>query len=213
MNDKDIFGLGDKLFQEQTNTETVATIIEVTIRVILAMTTAGFFYVFAGDLMTWLTGPMFSPYLTAGIGVFCIDVMAWAWNWLKERHATTATQMQVAKFGMIADLAMSALITGLFFVLLTDFVTVIDPTTGQLNTLGQGINLLGLFAGSFAIVGNGLAYAYYAATGIQSLEAKNKAELRSAQLTGQHIVNKERSGLIITRTLEGIQQQLPPFRS
>ena len=96
----DMFNLED-LYDDNSGQRDGATAVDFVIRALLAVTTAGFFFVYAGNLFQWLVGSL-SPYLSAVVGVFSIDFLAWYWDVLRQRNATTHTQLAVAKMAIVS---------------------------------------------------------------------------------------------------------------
>lgn len=71
------------------------------------------------------------------------------------------------------------------------------------------IRAIGFVVGIGAIVANAAAWHYYEASGAESREALQAANLRSMQNAGQHEVNKAQSAMVIERTMREIQTALP----
>jgi hypothetical protein len=207
MNDQDLFN-DEELYQDSESKNAVASIFGVVIRFIMAITTGGFFAVYAPALSAWLVGDAYAMWVSALLGIVSIDIMAWLYSYLRSNHASTTTQMKAAAGGTIGNIALSATVTAVFFILQTSFI----PTSnadGSLTAVGEIINILGLIIGSLAMAGNGILWAWYQANGIKERAQLNANELRAASLTGRFVIEKQKQKLTMARTIEGIQQQLP----
>lgn len=206
MND-DYFGLGAG-FEDAESSNHLSSIFGFLIRLVLAITTAGFFFVYAGNLFAWLVGYVYSPYFSAVVGTFCVDVLAWAWSYLREKHATTETQISAAKWATVGNAGLSALVTVVFFILLTDFVAT-HHSDGTLNNIGLIVNMAGLLVGTVAIAGNGMVWVYYQSNSTNSRRNLDNAKLRAARMKGQFAIDQQQNRLVIERTIEQIKAQLP----
>lgn len=188
--------------------EHLASIVGAIVRLLLATTTAGFFYLYGAGLFAWLVGVDYGAWLSAAVGVFLLDGLAYLWPRLRERSATTAAQMTAGAIGTIADLGASVLVTLLFVVLQTAWVETVDAS-GQLTTAGLAVNIAGLVVMTGGIVGNGLLIAYFEANGAASRRAAHAAELRALTSRGQFEIERNEARLVVSRTLEGIGDAMP----
>jgi len=201
MSQKDLFNLSNVFDDDQTRRDG-RTITGVIIRLILALSTAGYFYLFGSELFTWLVGPGLASWVSAAVGAFFIDFMAYQWNRLRLNDATTGAQIATAKIMTIIDLALSVAITAVFALLVGGFVEI----GADWLSLVRGI---GFVVGIGAICGNSASWVYYEANDANSRQALQKASLRAIQNQGQHEINKAQSVMIVERTMRDIQKSLP----
>ena len=205
--EKDLFGLDDLFVSDGEASGHGKSVVGVIIRSLLAITTMGFFYLYVGNLFTWIAGEEYSPYISALVGAFAIDYMAFYWDRLRRSGSTTEAQMTAGKMMTILNLGLSALVTIVFFVLGTDFVATTDAS-GAMNDVGLVVNLLGLLVGIIALAGNGIAWAYFEAQDISAKEAIARTQMIVAQLKGLSKINKSRAELQISATMAGITDGL-----
>lgn len=206
-NNNDLFGYED-IFEDNKSKADFEALIGVIIRLILAITTGGFFYLFVGDLFNWLAGPLYSPYISAITGVFTIDGLAYFWSKLRQRRGNTETQLTSATIGTIGNNLLSVLVTIVFIILLTDFIAIRDAN-GQLNDIGQAVNIAGLLIATIAIGGNGLLWAYYDANTSNVRQALSAAKLTAARFAGTFAIEDRRNRMTIGRTMEELKAALP----
>jgi len=204
----DMFNLDNIFDSDGDGNRDLAGVFGVLLRIVLAITTAGFFYVYTPNLFGWLVGYEYAGYMSALVGVFVIDVAAFMWDRIRRVSATTQTQIDTAKWITIGDIVLSATVTIVFFILSTNFIELYD-TNGQLNMIGTVVNLLGLAIGTLAIAGNAVAWAYYEANGSDAREQVNTTQLRAVQSKATFEINKQHAQLQVAKTLEGISQRLP----
>lgn len=207
MENQDLFN-DEELYQDSESKNAIAAIFGVVIRFIMAITTGGFFAVYAPALTAWLVGREYAMWTSALLGIVSIDIMAWLYSYLRSNHATTTTQMKAAAGGTIGNIALSATVTAVFFILQTSFIPTANPD-GSLTAVGEIINIVGLIIGSLAMAGNGILWAWYQANGIKERAQLSTNQLRAASLTGRFAIEKEKQRLTMARTLENIQRQLP----
>lgn len=206
MNDN-IFNEED-IYQDTDSRNAIAAVFGVIIRLIMAITTGGFFAVYAPALTAWLVGHEYAIWVSAVLGMISIDLMAWLYSYLRSNHATTTTQMTAAVAGTIGNIGLSAIVTAVFFILQTDFIPTVYAD-GTLTTAGEIVNICGLVIGSLAMAGNGILWAWYQANGIKEKAQLSRNQLRAASLTGAFAIEKENQQLTIARTIENIRGQLP----
>lgn len=204
----DMFNLENIFDSDGDGNRDLAGVFGVLLRIVLAITTAGFFFVYTPNLFGWLVGYEYAGYMSALIGVFVIDVAAFMWDRIRRVSATTQTQIDTAKWITIGDIILSAAVTVVFFILSTNFIELYGAD-GQLNMAGTVVNLLGLAIGTLAIAGNAVAWAYYEANGSDAREQVNMTQLRAVQSKAAFEINKQHAQLQVAQTLEGIAQRLP----
>ena len=200
-NSTDLFNLNNVFDDDQTQRDG-RTITGIVIRLILALSTAGYFYLFGAELFSWLVGPGLAPWVSAAIGAFFIDFMAWKWNQLRLNDATTGAQIATAKIMTVIDLALSIAITAVFALLVGGFVEI----GVEWLSLIRGI---GFVVGVGAICGNSASWAYYEANDAGSRKALQAANLRAIRNQGQHEIDKAQSIMVVERTMRDIQKSLP----
>jgi len=205
---KDMFNLENIFDSDGDGNRDLAGVFGVLLRIVLAITTAGFFFVYTPNLFGWLVGYEYAGYMSALIGVFVIDVAAFMWDRIRRVSATTQTQIDTAKWITIGDIVLSASVTVVFFILSTNFIELYG-SEGQLNMAGTVVNLMGLAIGTLAISGNAVAWAYYEANGSDAREQVNVTQLRAVQSKAAFEINKQHAQLQVAQTLEGIAQRLP----
>lgn len=198
----------DLNLEDKAPAEHLAAIVGAIVRVFLALTTAGFFYIYGGQLFAWLVGPEYGAWLSALTGVFMLDGMAYLWPRLREKSSTTAAQMTAALIGAIATLGASVLVTVLFVILRTDWIATVDAA-GQLTTAGLAVNILSLAVMTGGIVGNAILIAYFEGTGAKSRQATHEAQLRALAARGQFEIERGEAELVVRRTLESLGDAMP----
>jgi hypothetical protein len=203
-----MFDVDDLLAGDNSTARTVAGGVGVVIRALLAMTTAGFFWIYGARLFEWAVGYEYGAWLSAAVGVFLLDGMAAIWPRLREKAANTSAQMNAAGAGALGCLAASVVVTLVFVILQTTFVATVDAA-GQLTAVGQVVNITGLVVMTGAIVGNGILIAYYESNGAESRKAQHAAELRALATRGQFEVERGQAQLVIARTLDDIGAAMP----
>jgi hypothetical protein len=164
----DFFNLED--LDDKTGSNHGGGIVGWLVRLLLAVTTAGFFFEYGDQLFAWLVGMEYSAWTAALVGTLAIDGLAAAWPRLREGHASTTVQMTAASIGTGINMAISVLITVIFIVLRTSWVS-LTAADGSLTAAGWAVNLLGLACMTIAIAGNGVLVAYYE---YNSAEARNR---------------------------------------
>lgn len=211
-NDDNLFGLDDLYASDGEAGGHMKSAVGFLIRLLLAITTFGFFYQYAGNLFTWVAGAEYSPYLSAAVGAFAIDFMAYYWDSLRRNGSTTEAQMTAAKLMTIVNLGLSVLVTVVFFILGTTFIATTN-IDGTMNTVGLVVNLLGLLIGIVALAGNGIAWAYFEAQDISAKEAIAHTQAVIAQFKGITKINQKRTQLQITATMAGIDEGIGALTS
>lgn len=183
-------------------------IVGLIVRLLLALTTAGFFFTYGELLFEWLVGPAYSGWTAALIGTFAIDGMAFVWPRLRESHATTETQMTAASIGTIGNMTISVLVTVIFIILRTTWVTLTDAS-GELTAAGWAINLLGLTVMTLGIAGNGALVAYYEYNSAQARERRSKVSMDALKNRAAYRLLEAQMRMTIERTLQDVSNQLP----
>lgn len=206
MNGNDFFNLDD-LTDRNTGSH-FGGLIGVIVRALLALTTAGFFFTYGELLFEWLVGPEYAGWTAALVGTFAIDGMAFVWPRLRESSATTETQMTAASIGTVGNMGISVLITVIFIILRTTWVSLTDAT-GTLTAAGWAINLLGLTVMTLGIAGNGALVAYYEYNSAQARERRGKVEMDALKNQAAMKLLQAQMDLTIRRTLQEVGDQLP----
>lgn len=202
----DFFNLDD-LTDRETGSH-FGGLIGAIVRLLLALTTAGFFFTYGELLFEWLVGPEYAGWTAAAIGTFAIDGMAYVWPRLRESSATTETQMTAAAIGTVGNMGISVLITVIFIVLRTTWVSLTDAS-GQLTAAGWAINLLGLTVMTLGIAGNGALVAYYEYNSAQARERRGKVSMDALKNQAAHKLLEAQMRMTIERTLQDVGNQLP----
>lgn len=206
MNGNDFFNLDD--LTDRNTSAHFGGIIGVIVRALLALTTAGFFFTYGELLFEWLVGPEYAGWVAALVGTFAIDGMAFVWPRLRESSATTETQMTAASIGTIGNMAISVLITVIFIILRTTWVS-LTTTSGELTAAGWAINLLGLTVMTLGIAGNGALVAYYEYNSAQSRERRGKVQMDALKNQATMKLLQAQMDMTIRRTLQEVGDQLP----
>jgi len=205
------FGLGD-ILQENDSGHTLARggagFLAVLFLVLSSITTFGFFSTYAAGIGDW-AGPTAAPLVSGAIGVLCLDVAALLWGYVRSRAATSAAQMAIALVISIADLLLALASSALFIILSTSLETGIRDAAGQLTSFGATVNWFGVAVITAALVGNFASIFAWTQTGADTKKAQQTTELRAVVTAGQHTIDKERTGQIVTRTIGDIRRQLP----
>jgi len=205
------FGLGD-ILQENDSGHTLArggaAFLAVLFLVLSSITTFGFFSTYAAGIGDW-AGPTAAPLVSGIIGVLCLDVAALLWGYVRSRAATSAAQMAIALVISIADLLLALASSALFIILSTTLETGVRDAAGQLTGFGATVNWFGVAVITAALVGNFASIFAWTQTGADTKKAQQATELRAVVTAGQHTIDKERTGQIVTRTIGDIRRQLP----
>lgn len=204
MNNDTLFGLEI----ERNKNTMVTTVVGLVIRVGMAVTTAGFFYMYAPNIFAWLVGNDFSPYISAAMGAVFIDGLAAVWNHLRLHDADTDEQLLASQIGVWLNMALTITVTVVFVVLLTEFIE-LRNADGSFNNIGMLIQLGGILSITVAFAGNSALWAYYVATSSEAVEAKNTADLLKRLIKGTIDLKKADMTQTISHTLTEIQGKLP----
>ena len=168
-----------------------------------ALTSAAFFYRFAGDAFTFLVGDL-SAWLSALVGVLCFEVASLVWAWLRAHDSDTAGQLAVSNIAAWLTMGGGLAVTVIYFGLTTPLINAqLDATAEMVFSLVGGLLIIAGIAGNFAA---GHIYRINAAT---HASASQQAELRAMQQSAAHTANRESTYAELARTLEAIRQQLP----
>lgn len=208
----DYFGLDDLLDQDhggRVAARWVAGALGVVFFLLSALTTASFFHTYAPGL-GHLAGPVVGPWVSAVIGVLCLDGAALAWGYVRARGCTSRQQQVLTAAVGAADLVGGLVVSGLYVLLSGSALDagVVDAG-GALTDFGRGLHLLGTGLVTAALVVN------FAATWLMSaLSADTRAAARSTELAavvreGSHRVETMRAQQVVSRTLQDIARDLP----
>lgn len=168
-----------------------------------ALTSAAFFYRYAGDSFAFLVGDL-SPWLAAAVGVLCFEIASLVWAWLRANDADTGGQLAVSNLAAWLTMAGGLAVTVIYFALTADLIAArLDATAETVVSLVGGLLIIAGIAGNFAA---GHVYRINAAT---HAAASQHAELRAMQTGAAHAANREATYATLARTLEAIRQQLP----
>ena len=168
-----------------------------------ALTSAAFFYRFAGSAFAFLAGDL-SPWLSALVGVLCFEVASLVWAWLRANDADTDAQLAISNIAAWAAMGGGLAVTCVYFGLTIDLVaTRLDETAIMVLSLIGALLIVAGIAGNFAA---GHVYRVNAAT---HAAAAQSAELRAMQAGAAFAANRETTYAELARTMEAIRQALP----
>ena len=168
-----------------------------------ALTSAAFFFEYAGDAFTFLVGDL-SPWLAALVGVLCFEIASLVWAWLRAHDADTAGQLAVSNIAAWSTMGGGLVVTVIYFGLTTPLISAqLDATATMVFSLIGGVLIVAGIAGNFAA---GHIYRINAAT---HAAASQSAELRAMQTGAAFTANRESTYAELQRTLEAIRDQLP----
>jgi len=168
-----------------------------------ALTSAAFFYQFAGDAFAFLVGDL-SPWFAAAVGVLCFEIASLVWAWLRANDADTAGQLAVSNIAAWAAMAGGLAVTCVYFGLTVDLVAAnLDETAVVVLSLVGALLIVAGIAGNFA------AAHIYRVNAATHASASQQAELRAMQTGAAFVANKETTYAELEKTLEAIRQQLP----
>ena len=205
------FGLGD-ILQENDSGHTLArggaAFLAILFLLLSSITTFGFFSTYAAGIGDF-AGPTAAPLVSGMIGVLCLDVAALLWGYVRSRAATSAAQMAIALVISVFDLLLALASSALFIILSTSLETGVRDAAGQLTDFGATVNWFGVGVITAALVGNFASIFAWTQTGADTRKAQQSTELRAVVTAGQHTIDKERTGQIVTRTIGDIRRQLP----
>lgn len=187
-----------------------STIIGAVIRAFLAVTTAGFFYIYGGDIWSWVLPYPMANFMAALTGVILVDGMAFAWTYLRRSSADTEEQQNYSKMGAWLDMALSLTVTGVFIILTTPLLaaSVSAEVFGVLTNLASW---LGIITGVVSFAGNGLIWHFYDNASSRSVQQLMWNRLRAIEIKGKHTIDMERANAHIQKTKAGIRAELPQF--
>lgn len=173
------------------------------LRIILAVTTGGFAYMYGYEMLTWLLPEMYAKIGTTLIYMFGIDFMAFEWPRLKRNNAQTEKQIDIADMGWKVSTIMSVVVTLVFTVLVFgEFVTL----EGKLK---EFIDILAIAVAIGMPIFQGVWYMRYENNGIKSVEALQDAKLRAMRNTAQYAIRDEHERSRLGRTVEGAKKKMP----
>ena len=168
-----------------------------------ALTSAAFFYQFAGSSFSFLVGDL-SPWLAALVGVLCFEIASLVWAWLRANDADTAGQLAVSNIAAWATMAGGLAVTVVYFGLTVDLVAArLDDTAIMVLSLIGALLIVAGIAGNFA------AAHIYRVNAATHASASQNAELRAMQTGAAHTANREATYATLAQTLEQIRRQLP----
>ena len=168
-----------------------------------ALTSAAFFYRFAGGAFAFLVGDL-SPWLAAAVGVLCFEIASLVWAWLRANDADTAGQLAVSNIAAWLTMGGGLAVTVVYFGLTVDLVASnLDQTANMVLSLIGALLIVAGIAGNFAAAH---VYRINAAT---HAEASQNAELRAMQTGAAHTANREATYATLQQTLDEIRRQLP----
>ena len=168
-----------------------------------ALTSAAFFYRFAGGAFAFLVGDL-SPWLAAAVGVLCFEIASLVWAWLRANDADTAGQLAVSNIAAWLTMGGGLAVTVVYFGLTTELIAGrLDATAETVLSMVGGLLIVAGIAGNFAAAH---VYRINAATHAAASQA---AELRAMQTGAAHTANREATYATLAQTLEQIRKQLP----
>jgi len=171
--------------------------------ILSALTSAAFFYQFAGNAFTFLVGDL-SPWLSALVGVLCFEIASLVWAWLRANDADTAGQLAISNIAAWLTMGGGLAVTVVYFGLTVDLVASnLDQTANMVLSLIGALLIVAGIAGNFAAAH---VYRINAAT---HAEASQNAELRAMQTGAAHTANREATYATLQQTLDEIRRQLP----
>lgn len=168
-----------------------------------ALTSAAFFYQFAGQAFSFLVGDL-SPWLAALVGVLCFEVASLVWAWLRANDADTAGQLAISNIASWAAMGGGLAVTIVYFGLTVDLVAAnLDATANMV------LSLIGAMLIVAGIGGNFVAAHTYRVNAATHAAASQNAELRAMQTGAAHTANREATYATLQQTLDEIRRQLP----
>jgi len=168
-----------------------------------ALTSAAFFYRFAGDAFAFLVGNL-SPWLASLVGVLCFEIASLVWAWLRANDADTAAQIAVSSIAAWLTMGGGLVVTVIYFALTTPLINAqLDSTVETVFSLIGGLLIITGIAGNFA------AAHIYRINAFSHAAASQAAELRAMQTSAAHTANRESTHAELVRTLEAIRAELP----
>ena len=194
----------DDFFSDtEESSRTEAFSVGLVLRIILAVTTAGFAFVYGSGLLNWLLPDFLARVATTAVYLFGIDFMAFEWPRLAQKNATTEKQIGIADTGWKVSTAMSVAVTLVFTLLVfSDFITV----EGQ---LADAVNILALVVGIGMPIFQGVWYMRYENASIRSIESRQRAQHGAMKNFAQFTIVKEHERERLGRLVDGVRQQLP----
>jgi hypothetical protein len=170
---------------------------------ISAITTAAFFFQYAGGMFEFLA-PSLSPYLAAATGVLCFEVAALAWGWLAANDADTAAQIAAAKAGSWGAMIGGLATTAVYFTLNTSLIS------GQLDAATN--TAVSLAGGLLIVIGVGAHFALghvYRSASAGHTAAQQEAQLRAMRAAAAATIGAESTRATLANTVGNIRKSLP----
>lgn len=191
-------------------TSLFSTIVGVAIRAFLAVTTAGFFYMYGGDIWSWVLPYPMANYMAALTGIILVDGLAFAWTYLRRASADTEEQQNYAKLGAWLDMGLSLTVTGVFIILTTPLLAA-SVSAEVLTILTNLASWLGIIVGVVSFAGNGLVWHFFDNASSSSVQQLRTNQLRAMALRAEHTLETERLKLHTNKALSQIREALPQF--
>lgn len=191
-------------------TSLFSTIVGFAIRAFLAVTTAGFFYIYGGDIWSWILPYPMANFMASLTGVILVDGLAFAWTYLRRSSADTEEQQNYAKVGAWLDMGLSLTVTGVFIILTTPLLA----QSVSAEVLGVLLNLaswLGIIVGVVAFGGNGIIWHFYDNASSGSVKQLQVNQLRAFARKMEHALEMDRLKMQASKTFQQIQEALPQY--
>lgn len=197
-------------FQTQANgaASLFSTIVGAAIRIFLAVTTAGFFYMYGGDIWSWILPYPMANYMSALTGIILVDGLAFAWTYLRRSSADTVEQQNYAKVGAWLDMALSLCVTGVFIILTTPLLAA-SVSAEVLTVLLNLSSWMGIIVGVVAFAGNGLIWHFFDNASASSVKQMNMNARRALAMQSEHTLEMSRLDMLAAKASQRIQAALP----
>ena len=167
------------------------------------LTSAAFFYRFAGSAFSFLVGDL-SPWLAALVGVLCFEIASLVWAWLRANDADTSGQLAVSNIAAWLTMGGGLAVTVIYFALTADLIAArLDATAETVFALIGGLLIICGIAGNFA------AAHIYRINAATHSAASQAAEIRAMQQGAAFTANREATYAELQQTLEAIRVKLP----
>lgn len=203
------FQFGVEEFEEnRTVGKAVWLVIRMFVIAFSSLATAAFFYSYVGDAFAFVFGDL-SPYVVAIAGTFALEGLSQCWAYVRSNHATTLTQMQIARTIGWGDMIGSIAVAVTYMLLNSAFDVGIRDGAGSLTALGSWLNIAGVTILIVSIAANFLAANLYLDTSAENRDAVHRTKLAALMSAGRHHVDDARQRMVITNTVSDIQRQLP----
>lgn len=173
------------------------------LRIILAVTTAGFAFVYGAGLLNWLLPDFLARVATTAVYLFGIDFMAYEWPRLGRVNATTEKQIGIADTGWKVSTTLSVIVTLVFTLLVFgEFINV----EGQLK---DAVDILALVVGIGMPIFQGVWYMRYENASIKSIEARQRAQHGAMKNFAKFTIVQEHEQERLGRLVDGVRKSLP----